>query len=84
MAKRADIAKRRWLSVANVYARQYFRTGNSPSVAAHDAMHRTLNEAEHGGMGIGRSTTRRAILNWQAWTDEVLRRLATDIIAEGC
>lgn len=80
MPRRADIGKRRWLSFAVMAAARYVGVGDSPSVAADDAMHRTLSEAEHGGIGIGRATTRRAVKNWALWRDEVLRTLAINLI----
>lgn len=82
MAKRGDIGKRRFLSVALAFAADRVR-GEAPldvPTAALRGMQRAYDEAQHGGMGIGPATARRANRECDAWTAEVARDLGSMII----
>lgn len=79
--KRGDIAKTRYLSWALDYMERFIAQGDAPEVAAQDAMCFVRMEAEHGGIGIARSTVRRACKEWAAWKGELLRTWAARTIA---
>ncbi len=79
MARRADIAKRRWISWAEAWA---CHASGTPAERAEYGMWRTAREAEHGGTGIGPGTYRRAKREWSAWHMEVQAALeAADMAA---
>lgn len=82
MAKRADIAKRRFFSWALMYADGY--THDSPEERAVRALNRTADECEHGGTGIGRATVRQFHAHVEEWDEELTRIIAGRLIAEGC
>ena len=84
MAKRGDIAKSRFLAWTMVYAADYLRGGSPMHAAITVGFERTCDEAEHGGIGIGRGTYRRARREAARWIDEASRTLGGRLIAEGC
>lgn len=83
MARRGDIAASRFVRESAYYAERYLPLSSSMDEAAIAGMWRTIDEAEHGGIGIGRATCRVARRNWQTTRDQVKRALAARLIGEG-
>lgn len=84
MAKRADLGASRFVRASADYATRYLPLSESLREAAIAGMWKTIDEAEHGGIGIGRATVRSARKNWQRVVEQVERRLGAQLIAEGC
>lgn len=82
MAKRGDIALRRFFGWALVVMDKSVRSGNTPDVAAIVAIDITIEEAEHGGIGIGAGTVRRVKRTWRQMADVLAREWAARTIAE--
>ena len=70
--KRSDIAKRRFLSWALTWA----GSSGQFSERAEIGFDRALEGAEHGGIGIGIATFRRAERERSVWIDEIEKHLA--------
>lgn len=81
MARRADIGLNRFISWSVMWAAS--SKNSSLDERVEYGVYRTLVESEHGGTGIGRSTARTANRRLGEVLDEVRRRLAQALIAEG-